>query len=430
MTVVKSSRDSVLHSVDVRWTETVPPYLNVSSQQFPVAWNDTVIRQDNIPDWRDRIAQGRNASTWYEGNDFHVKASPGVTTLSYRFANGNVRKYVANGDVMSMCYQPSELLLPVANDIELARTQAEIAFTKDFRNKTRHWQSGVFAGELFQLAKMLASPLKSLRTGVTKLHDDLFYYSKKATGRGSRRQQLLDVKDAIAGTYLEWQYGIKPTISDCNDAAKAFRAMASARTFDIIRCRGDGVYTRYEEVRREFIPGGNFAGFGSYQDCRRTHHVDCTLRGAWRSDKADSTLPLPMQFGLDLGSLLPTAWELVPWSFIIDYFSNMGEVLDVWGMRFIDFVWLNETLRLVTTYEDIPPQGFHRTSLFNPVETTFSTTVPYSVHVRKRVSRRPYDNSWTPRIQGKFPGLGSQKWLNMAALASMSSVPSHISRLG
>lgn len=428
MTVYKSSRDSVKHSAVVVQHNSIDGSNITSTQSFPIAWVNDVTRQDNIPNWRGRIELGLNASTWYDGKSFRARVLPSVGTYRQRFLSGNVRTYTATGDVISMCYQPTELLWPSALDIEKARTQAEIAFTKNFRNRTRHWQSGVFAGELFQVARMLASPVKALRKGVDDLYKSLFQNTRKAA-RGQGRQRARAIKDAVAGTYLEWQYAVKPTISDCNDAAKAFRAMASARTFDMIRLIGEGASTRNEVRLRSFNYNSGWSG-GGYQEEHLTYHVDVILRGAWRSDKVDSTLPLPMQFGLDLGSLLPTAWELVPWSFIADYFSNMGEVLDAWGMRFIDFAWLNETVRLRSSIKSIPPPGFQMNVSGNPYELYFKTTAQPTLHVRSRTYRVPYDNSWTPRIQAEMPGLGSQKWLNMLALASMRKVPSHLSRLG
>lgn len=428
MTVYKSSRDSVKHRADINQHNSNTGTNVASFQEFPLSWVNDVTRQDNIPGWRGLIEKGLNASTWYDGKSFRARVLPSTGEFRQRFLNTNVRTYTAHGDVLTMCYQPTELLWPNASDIEKARTQAEIAFTKNFRNRTRHWQSGVFAGELFQLARMLASPAKTLRTSVDDLYQSLFRNTKKAA-KGQGRQRARAIKDAIAGTYLEWQYAVKPTISDCNDAAKAFRAMASARTFDMIRVIGEGASTRTENRTRGFSYGTGWSGGGNQEE-RLTFHVDVILRGAWRSDKADSTLPIPMQFGLDLGSLLPTAWELIPWSFLIDYFSNIGDVLDAWGMRFIDFAWLNETVRLRSSILAVPPVGFQTLTGGNPYEVYFKTTAKPTLHVRSNTKRFPYDNSWTPSVQAEMPGSGSQKWLNMLALASMRKVPSHLSHLG
>jgi hypothetical protein len=235
--------------------------------------------------------------------------------------------------------------------------------------------------------------------------------------------------DAVSGTYLEWEYGWKPTISDLNDAGKAFRAMAQGRSFDMIRIRGDGRYESAVNNRQSFYPGVGWPGDVTfYQHERVEKYVsEVILRGAWRSDRADDQLPLPMMLGTTLGDVLPTAWELVPWSFLLDYFTNIGDVLEAWGMRFINFAWLNETVRLQTEYTYGPPPS-HLVKVDGPLTRTFSGPQYHTRGTRKFISRYPYDNSWTPSFRGEFPDLGSRKWLNIAALASMRKVPTHLTR--
>jgi hypothetical protein len=395
-------------------------------------WINSVTRSDNFPDWKARIASGRNCSTTQLGNQFHARGKFDRSTLRVdsSLAPANYSIYTASGELGTLVVDPSLFPLPGSSDIEKARTLAEIAFTKNFRNITRLWQSGVFAGELLQLAKMLANPAAALRTGVTQLHANLFRNTARAVRRRGKPRYLdRQVRDAVAGTYLEWEYGWKPTISDLDDAAKAFRAMSIGRSFDMIRIRGDGRYESAVNSRYSYFPGLGWPGDVTfYQGEKIDKYVsEVILRGAWRSDRADDQLPLPMMLGTTLGDILPTAWELVPWSFLLDYFTNIGDVLEVWGMRFIDFAWLNETVRLQTVQTRGPPPS-HWVHTTGSLTRTFTGPYHSITGSRKFVSRYPYDNSWTPSLRGEIPGWGSRRWLNIAALASMRKVPSHLVR--
>ena len=48
-------------------------------------------------------------------------------------------------------------------------------------------------------------------------------------------------------------------------------------------------------------------------------------------------------FGFTPSEFIPTAWELLPWSFLIDYFVNIGDVIQANIVSLSDLAWANRS---------------------------------------------------------------------------------------
>lgn len=419
---VRSSFNSRFLSAYCGYSNDFQVTWNYETIRKTLTWLDNRITSANVVGWKEKMADGQNVSTTLFGNRYLARAGVGRGyQQSIRFSDGRVG-YATNavGDMLfHQTANPTSLTLAGPSVLERARSQAEINFSKSFKRKTSQWETGVFAGELMEAVRMLASPARALRSGV----DDLY----KTLRSKQRRLKGKKLRDAIAGSYLEWKFGIQPFINDADSAATAFRAMASGRTFDIIRVLGIG---EASEVITSVSPyQGPGVGWLNNPSVLATfvdeYWVEVSLRGAWRNKSPSGQMPIPMIFSTGLGDVVPTAWELVPWSFFVDYFTNIGDVLGAWSMRFQEFAWINETVRYRTTRTISIPAG---TAIYKPFPTadtvlTNVTCAPARI-VRMSTTRAPYDNSWAPTPLVKIPGIGdTSKWLNIAALLSMRVRP-------
>lgn len=396
-----------------------------SKAQTSSNWIDYVQFGDNVPMWASKIEEGRNVSTTMFGDRGVVLSS---SEGSYTQFAGTYETR-GNGNILH-AYNTSPLLLPLAPSdlLEKARTMAETQFTKRFRRHTTQFETGIFAGELMQTVRMLVNPAKDLRNSLTVFHHDLgtlLKNIKRNEFRTGRTATAKAIKDAIAGSWLTWSFGVKPLMSDLDDAARAFRALASGRTFENVRFTGEGNAESTTISRETYVCSG-FAPLPELQaEIRYKFSVGVKLGGAWQSNVTGSAMPVPYIFGTRFLDIVPTAWELVPWSWFADYFTNIGEVLSVWAMRQIDFAWLNETIRYRTEKTVLAPPG--------AIITTGSTTWVNNVNshgplqlVRYKVQRNPYDNSWTATPLVKIPGVSgtdANRWLNIAAVLAMKKSP-------
>jgi hypothetical protein len=128
----------------------------------------------------------------------------------------------------------------------------------------------------------------------------------------------------------------------------------------------------------------------------------------------------PALLGFDLASWAPTAWELIPYSFLIDYFSNIGDIILGWSSLGTKFSWVNKTT--VRYYEKISmtqphPQWQKAGTDWDSGAIEILSYAPAKVVIQKRsVSRNKYEGLLIPDLDFEIPGLGSLKWLNIAAL--------------
>jgi hypothetical protein len=128
--------------------------------------------------------------------------------------------------------------------------------------------------------------------------------------RASEARSPLRLKD-VSGRYLEATYGWIPLIDDCYEAAKAFEAINN-------------------EVRKDLIVKVTKQSFSGQS--LMTPSIS-TATQSWKVDRKIITrheISEELSVKRSSGLLDPagTAWELMPWSFVIDWFLPIGTYLD------------------------------------------------------------------------------------------------------
>lgn len=382
-------------------------YYSVKRGSYTVTGLDQVIRQANLPNWQALIKAGLDATTSYTGNKLTIPKRRSMIMLVDEFGYLNRTQYRYTGYPA-----PYGVSVPSALPSTSALAKAEVDFAKQFRNKTRHWQGGVFLAELVETANLLRNPVKEmysltryLAENVRRAHLGLLRHSKK--------DQARQYAKLLSNAWLVYSFGMKPLVSDANDAGKALRALASGRQFDIIKIRGVG---ESEEDRGfQSVPCAP-PGFPGYfaRDLNEVRRSSVVIRGAWKNSNYGGELPVPMQFGTSVLDIVPTVWEAIPWSFLVDYFANVGDTLDAYMLRFVDFAWINQTVRnsRTFTYSDAKYLGSGDSGITGSCSGGSTRTV------NSYVSRAKRGNDFGGSLVFNVPGIQSMKWLNIAALSS------------
>lgn len=166
----------------------------------------------------------------------------------------------------------------------------------------------------------------------------LGHIALRSLGRGNRRGRNL-VREA-GHDYLTWQFGIAPVISDLKKLTN-FQASVNRRMQELDRLYSNGGLKRRVNVVRESqndetnITLSSEIGLVTARRSRRTT-VNCWATMRWKpvgrpsyhNDAQKAALATRLVLGMTPQHLTATAWELVPWSWLIDWFAGVQNLIE------------------------------------------------------------------------------------------------------
>jgi len=219
-----------------------------------------------------------------------------------------------------------------------AANQAKARFIKQAQNVNKSFDGTTFLGELKETVSMLRSPLKSLREA------SVDYLS---TLRKGRRRSSSWNKGFLSNTWLEYQYGISPLISDLDNGMTAYRRLTTDES-QYKKISGTGEQTYHNSFGSTTTPldgsGLTLQVNSIVRTVKQQRYKGLVMRRFHTSAPAvpDSFDEFNRIFGLKMTieNFVPTAWELLPYSFLVDYFANVGDIIgatcwDSSGVRWI-----------------------------------------------------------------------------------------------
>lgn len=377
---------------------------------------NTVTFGDNIPDWKRKIRNNQSATTSLVGTNYEEVESLGDVITDYiRTDNVNlweVLRYTRQYDMTPFSvhyYAPSATGLSSVS-ISDADNAAKADFLKHLIREQRQVSGGVILGELRETLRMLRNPARSLRRRVTDWQNSARKLRTRAqrSRRGSYAERKRALNKDLADSWLENSFGWQPLLSDIDDASRALN-----RRNEYV---GDpqGVYG---EGGRDTDLGTTVA-YGNGQGCRIYHsfarkivtHVE--YYGHTRAYVLNPLRFNARLWGFSPQDFVPTLWELMPYSFLIDYFTNIGNVLEAWSWGRADLAWCEKrVLRQYTntrTYWSVPSSAVYK-DYGGSRNGGFRAASSYK-------TREPYSGSFLPSFDWNVPGMRSLKWLNIAAL--------------
>jgi hypothetical protein len=133
-----------------------------------------------------------------------------------------------------------------------------------------------------------------------------------------RKKKVLPSADNLANYWLEYQYGWRPLLSDIYGATEAI-VKASLDRYPIVFT---GSATSEKLDVGKLVRLCTVAGSGSFREIADMHYRE-TSRYVIRAEMDDSGRALLSQTGISNPLLL--AWELLPYSFVIDWFIPVGD---------------------------------------------------------------------------------------------------------
>ncbi len=283
-----------------------------------------------LPHWHDVVSAGGNATTPLTA----VHCSYDYSRLRNCFELWNYQ-----GNPATFCRRETEGDTFISNnqwnilysngfmgvgfgDVGFVDNLAKAAFYKKLKALETLFQGYIFAGELLETLRMLRKPL----VGIRSLSKD-FLDTLRKRKRANPKKWLNDIGSA----WLEQSFGWNPLLNDVSDAIKAYRRlMKPVKTYKI----NAGAKKSYDATKLNssiYWPGG----VPQYDNGNYYHAMSSVVRetrtirykGAVIAQVKGPSWQNNDLFGFEPENFIPAAWELLPWSFLADYFTNIGDIL-------------------------------------------------------------------------------------------------------
>jgi hypothetical protein len=384
-----------------------------STSTFGIAsipYSDTFTGFKN-PGWKAAIRAGQDATTVAGGKKYSLDGS--LAFSYHRDGHWYVRTNFDSVEFLhqdgNMNYQfqnPGPFDVPPASLTTEVRNRAIRKFLESAKSVRSSFEAGQDLGELKQTIEAFRHPMQSLKDLTLGYFSKLKKAKKKYRGPGLRK--------AVSDSYLEYRFGWRPLALDIADAYEGLRD--SSRMQSTAPCYGSAFGAA------EMSSSVTTDGFADNHIIRSTNTYvtySYRIKGAIRLDLVDGRIPVMQALQLDsLNDFAVTAWDLLPYSFVVDYFVNVGDIINAITFPTSKLTYCVGTSRtgwtskFGQTISLIPPDGggyYWDSQTLNPANAKLTVTT---------FSRSPLTSiDLIPSVRFALP-ISSRPWENMGALIS------------
>jgi hypothetical protein len=383
---------------------------------------------DTNPHWRDQVRDQQNATTNMTGIHDSVEMTRSNSAVLHK------NRLSSTDSTIYRSWTKGDFVLPQLADWSIGITETEannralIAFLKNVRQAQVQFSAPTFLGELRETMKMIRSPAKGLmdlaKTWQKKQPRDIF--RDRHTKNGSHRYHAW--KQNLSSAWLEQAFGWQPLI---NDISTAFR------TYTGLRDRKSQVPVSGYGIEKKQFPARTFSNQGVVfsNNTRYTYNQvateECFIKyHGMVTQTIDGSLVNKLEpFGFSISEFVPTAWELLPWSFLIDYFSNIGDVITCGVANRASLAWVNRSRSFIQRQQRSGGFDLAGTkALWAPGKFISGFGTPLAMLATRRTVKR--DRGYAvgyPTLSFELPGLPTQ-WANMTALFAQMNNTIHPQR--
>lgn len=388
----------------------------------------------SLPGYRELIQKGQNATTRFSAYERRTIFQRGTYNLKYGFPpniglrNSYWRTVIGQGGFYDTWPSLDDSVPSVSSATDAL---ALSRFYAAFRECQSQFQGMIFLGELRETIGMLKSPVRSLRKLISEYFTVL---ERRLAGVPRGRSPVIyrsKLRKVASDTWLEYSFGMVPLVSDIRSAVIALKRIGEQN----YRKRISG--TCREKTSNTSASIVNISG--GYAQCLLsvTTLTERSVRyiGVFDPELVPPRNQIQSLLGFRLEDIAPAAWELTPWSFLLDYFVNIGQLIDAYSTCTAGVVWTAKTIRTeksvlqIASADSTTAVANISYSGYKPNQISFTGTPEVKGYVRKTVLRDKFDLTPPPLIIKMH--YSTNQWINMAALSQQSrALRSRFSVLG
>jgi hypothetical protein len=371
------------------------------------------------PHWKEQVLNLQNATTDANGYYLSLDYLVGYSWVIWKDNQGILRKFDISGSypawlVMDhLIINGQDLWLPDISSTSNALNRAVINFRKRLRAAQVAFSAPTFLGELGETVHMMRHPLQGLSNLARSYLDRV---------KDAKKKRPKDWQKNLSGLWLEQAFGWSPLIGDIGRAFKAYNTL----TPDKVRfVSGFGKDEKIRSSSTERTSDGRgFLYF--YVNKRQVESAIVKLRGCVKRTVSAPYKEQLEHYGFTPTEFFPTAWELLPWSFLIDYFTNVGDIITANITSTSDVAWVDKSVVIHKQYA----VGF------SPANDYMKGLVGYKGSGGDGTVAKLDSRKWTrsPNVGLPFgtlefslPGIFAP-WANMSALWAQANASIHPQR--
>lgn len=297
----------------------------------------------NVPSYRQRIKDGDSAIGPYALDAYYLEklSQSQFIATSKTVAPATPRQYqeIMTG-IPGYIYQPGV----IATNASKAEAIALTKIYNKIRFEQQHINSLASLAEIGDVVRQFGAPFAALVDLSNKRLNRLELERRGLKGtvvfKRAKWHRIL------ASTWLEYAFGLAPLISDTKKVAEALarfkepdqqirRSKVSARGSD------EAASTTYSVSR---FYNGNIFYRTTFKDKSVSRVQYVVGLDASRTADFGSNQSLLDLLGVNVQNLAPAAWEALPWSWLADYFSNIGNIIDASVASTANVTWICKTV--------------------------------------------------------------------------------------
>jgi hypothetical protein len=383
----------------------------------------------SVDNWKRKIALHEDASSAYERWICKLTFTSGRSHARFHYGPSNDithGQWLEHGPISGISDFFSPTGQPEAGWGALstsARNRLNVKFLNELKSTRTTWNSGEFLGEIAETLHGIRHPAMALRKGLSAY---LFAVKKRCSGLKGRyalSERTRALNKIISGTWLEYQYQWRSLKRDIKDAGQAYNDLfddaAGLHPMTKVMAKVDDSVVDTGWGQQYFRPG-NF--WHVWTDTNPFRTVTGRMIG-FLDTQVNQPVRFDQRIGLSPADWIPTCWNLLPMSFVADYFVNIGDCLTAAGTSTSGLKVLCLTTRTKRRYEASAVMDKARTlqALIGAGVQTDSldgspSKMVYDTSYWVREVLDPSADLWVvPTVQ--LPSLGI-KWVNLAALTA------------
>jgi hypothetical protein len=300
-----------------------------------------------VDNWRSKIAEGQQAGSAFELNRYDIELwQPGQISLTARrVSDGQKGTQSAFG-----IYLPVEQVPHLSSNTVNVEAQALTKVLKKIKETQSQLNGWTVLGELRETIGMLRNPASSLRSQIDKY---LTLLRKRKQGiripPGSDKHRRA-LQDILSGTWLEVQFGWLPVIADTKDILAAIGRLTDG--FPEKKAAGGEAHERlsYHEVGTPVIltPHMLVVQYNNIMESDLFCKYRCGLV-SHISGPTGAAEELRKVLGFTPSNFVPALWEILPWSWLVDYFTNVGDIVEASFADTRDVTWITKSAGVRST---------------------------------------------------------------------------------